>query len=89
MKDFDQSTFFADEDIAFSSFAYRIMAARAIGRLLKLNQPFCPDSSELVVAVDISINNWFLHLPEEKKTPLGKDGRLDEMMFQAHMTTNS
>ena len=86
---YDQYTFFDDEDASFSSFAYRVIASRSIGRLLALNQPFCPESSELVTSIDIAINNWLLHLPEQKQTPLTKDGSLDEMMFQAHMMTNA
>jgi hypothetical protein len=66
-----------------------VVAARSIGRLLALNQPFCPESSEIVTSIDIAINNWLLHLPEQKQTPLGKDGKMDEMMFQAHMMVNA
>ena len=34
---------------------------------------------------DASIVNWSLHLPATKRDPVDKDGRLDEMLFQAHM----
>ena len=80
---------FLDDDATFSSFAYRITAIRELGNLLKLNQSFCPDSSEIVLAVDASLTNWLLHLPESKTTPLDENGRVDEMMFQAHMIINA
>ena len=89
LQDYDQYTFFDDDENAFSSFAYRVIAARQIGRLLALNQPFCPESNEIVNSIDIALNNWMLHLPEQKQTPLGKDGKMDEMMFQAHMMANA
>lgn len=40
-------------------------------------------------AADASIGNWFLHLPDEKKEIVGKDGKLDEMLFQAHMVIHA
>lgn len=89
LQDYDQYTFFDDDEQTFSSFAYRIVAARQIGRLLALNEPFCPESNQIVNSIDIALNNWMLHLPEQKQTPLGSDGKMDEMMFQAHMMVNA
>ena len=84
----DEATFF-DEEVTFSSYAYRITAVRELGNLLKLNQSFCPDSSEIVHAVDASLTNWMLHLPQSKNTPIEEDGRVDEMIFQAHTIINA
>src|SRR5690606_29876917 len=36
-------------------------------------------------AADASLTNWFLHLPEPKKELVQADGKVDEMLFQAHM----
>ncbi|MCJ1404274.1 hypothetical protein MMC11_007499 [Xylographa trunciseda] len=80
---------FLDDEAAFSSYAYRITAIRELGNLLKLNLSFCPDSSEIVHTVDASLTNWLLHLPESKVTPLDENGKVDEMMFQAHMIINA
>ncbi|MCJ1281608.1 hypothetical protein MMC26_000928 [Xylographa opegraphella] len=80
---------FLDDEATFSSYAYRITAIRELGNLLKLNLSFCPDSSEIVHAVDASLTNWQLHLPESKVTPLDENGKVDEMMFQAHMIINA
>ncbi|MCJ1317182.1 hypothetical protein MMC15_002505 [Xylographa vitiligo] len=80
---------FLDDEATFSSYAYRITAIRELGNLLKLNLSFCPDSSEIVHAVDASLTNWLLHLPESKVTPLDENGKVDEMMFQAHMIINA
>ncbi|KAI5800163.1 hypothetical protein DFH27DRAFT_623391 [Peziza echinospora] len=36
-------------------------------------------------AADASLVNWALHLPDDKKELVGKDRKVDEMLFQAHM----
>lgn len=84
-----EETAFLDDNVAFSSYAYRITAIRELGNLLTLNRSFCPDSSLIANSVDASLTNWLLHLPESKMTPIDVDGRLDEMMFQAHMIVNA
>ena len=76
---------FAENEVQYSSYTYRILAIRELGKLLALNESFCPDSSEIVINLDTALNNWVLHLPEGKKDPIDADGRIDEMMFQAHM----
>ena len=82
-------TAFQDDDVTFSSYAYRITAIREMGNLLVLNQSFCPTSSEIVLAVDAALQNWLLHLPKSKETPLDENGQIDEMMFQAHAIVNA
>jgi hypothetical protein len=79
---------FADNPLSLSSNAYRILAVRQLSSLLQLNRSFCPNSSDVVTSVDASLTSFLLHLPDEKKCPLDKHGRLDEMMFQAHMIIN-
>ena len=76
---------FAENEVQYSSYTYRILAIRELGKLLALNESFCPDSSEIVIRLDTALNNWVLHLPEGKKDPIDANGRIDEMMFQAHM----
>jgi hypothetical protein len=45
---------------------------------------FRPDD-ENVVRIETLLTNWRLHLPPTKRDALQKNGKLDEMMFQAHM----
>lgn len=79
LQEFD-NRYFAAEDTVFSSFSYRVEAVRILGQVLAA-QAAGSDTD----AADQSIVNWFLHLPEAKKELVGKDGKVDEMLFQAHM----
>ncbi|PWW72308.1 hypothetical protein C7212DRAFT_354685 [Tuber magnatum] len=78
LNQFDER-YFAAEQIVFSSFAYRIDAVRILGQVLAATSD----------AADASLVNWGLHLPDCKKELVGKDCRVDEMLFQAHMVINA
>jgi hypothetical protein len=39
--------------------------------------------------IDAHLVNWRLHLPDTKKDFINNEGRLDEMLFQAHMITEA
>ncbi|KAJ4324158.1 hypothetical protein N0V84_003991 [Fusarium piperis] len=75
---------FSGEDREFSSFAYRIQCARNLGKFMRVPPIYGPDDENLA-RIETLLTNWRLHLPESKRDALSKDGRLDEMMFQAHM----
>ncbi|KAI8715407.1 Zn(2)-C6 fungal-type domain-containing protein [Fusarium sp. LHS14.1] len=75
---------FSGEDREFSSFAYRIQCARNLGKFMRVPPIYGPDDENLA-RIETLLTNWRLHLPVSKQDSLGKDGRLDEMMFQAHM----
>lgn len=47
--------------------------------------PIFGPEDENLARIEALLTNWRLHLPESKKDALQKDGKLDEMMFQAHM----
>lgn len=79
-----EDTDFSGEDQEFSSFAYRILCARNLGKFMRVPPIFGPDDENLA-RIEALLTNWRLHLPESKKDALYKDGKLDEMMFQAHM----
>lgn len=83
---FDERVF-ADEDIDFSSFSYRIEAVRILGRVVALGD-IIQGQQEQVEIVDARIASWFHHLPESKSELLRADGTIDEMMFQAMMIVN-
>jgi len=87
LKQFDDR-YFAAEQIVFSSFAYRVDAVRILGQVLAVGQNSNPEDL-MADAADASLVNWGLHLPDSKKELVGKDGRIDEMLFQAHMVINA
>jgi hypothetical protein len=78
---------FADEDIDFSSYCYRIEAVRILGRVVVLSETM-QGQQEVVEAIDARIASWFHHLPESKAELMRGDGTVDEMMFQAIMLVN-
>lgn len=79
---------FSGDDREFSSFAYRILCARNLGKFMRLPPIFGPDD-ENVARMEALITNWRLHLPETKKHALDEAGELDEMMFQANMMSHA
>ncbi|KAL4872885.1 hypothetical protein BDV12DRAFT_161700 [Aspergillus spectabilis] len=78
---------FADEERDFSSFTYRIEAARILGRVVAI-QDLVEGQQDQVEAIDARITSFFHHLPESKAELLRPDGTVDEMMFQATMLMN-
>ncbi|KAL2181336.1 uncharacterized protein P884DRAFT_190670 [Thermothelomyces heterothallicus CBS 202.75] len=87
MEDFDDQGF-SDEDREFSSFTYRIAAARNLGRMMRMPPVMFPDDST-VDRVQSLLTNWRIHLPDSKRDDLNKNCTLDEMMFQAHFITHA
>ncbi|KAK3302445.1 uncharacterized protein B0T15DRAFT_487574 [Chaetomium strumarium] len=87
MEDFDDQDF-SGEDREFSSFAYRIAAARNLGRMMRMPPVMFP-GDENVNRVQSLLSNWRMHLPESKRDDLSKNCQLDEMMFQAHFITHA
>ncbi|KAK2589978.1 hypothetical protein QQS21_012343 [Conoideocrella luteorostrata] len=75
---------FSGEDREFSSFAYRVLCARNLGKLMRTPPIFGPEDENLA-KIETLLTNWRLHLPQSKRDALQKNGKLDEMMFQAHM----
>jgi len=82
MEDFDDQGF-SDEDREFSSFTYRIAAARNLGRMMRMPPVMFPDLA-IIDRVQSLLTNWRLHLPDGKRDDLSRNCTLDEMMFQAH-----
>lgn len=74
---------FSGEDRPFSSFAYRITAARNLGRFMRTPVTLFP-GDENVAKIQSLLTNWRLHLPESKQHSVTKKCQLDEMMFQGH-----
>jgi len=87
MEDFDDQIF-SGEDRPFSSFAYRIAAARNLGRFMRTPITMFP-GDENVAKVESLLTNWRIHLPESKRHNINKKCKLDEMMFQGHFITHA
>ncbi|KAL2869195.1 Zn(II)2Cys6 transcription factor [Aspergillus lucknowensis] len=83
---FDERVF-ADEERDFSSYTYRIEAARILGKVISI-QNLVEGQQDQVESVDARITSFFHHLPESKAELLRPDGTVDEMMFQATMVVN-
>lgn len=88
LQEFDDR-YFATESTIFSSFAYRVEAVRILGQVLSVSMMGSPDDTR-ADAADASLANWGLHLPEVKKELVkGRERKVDEMLFQAHMVINA
>ena len=87
LEDFEDRELSGD-DREFSSFSYRIQCGRNLGQMMRCPPMYSPDD-ENIDRIETLLSNWRLHLPETKKHALQRDGKLDEMMFQAHMMMNA
>ncbi|GKT53752.1 C6 zinc finger domain-containing protein [Colletotrichum tofieldiae] len=79
---------FSGEDRQFSSFAYRVLAGRNLGRFMRIPPIFGPDDENLA-RIETLLTNWRLHLPTSKRNALDQKLQPDEMIFQANMMTNA
>jgi hypothetical protein len=87
LDDFEDQDF-SGEEWEFSSYSYRILSARNLGKFMRMPPMFGPDD-ENIAHVEALLTNFRLYLPPSKKNALQKDGKMDEMMFQALMMTNA
>ncbi|KAL2881091.1 hypothetical protein SGCOL_003381 [Colletotrichum sp. CLE4] len=79
---------FSGDDREFSSFAYRILAGRNLGKFMRVPPIYGPDDENLG-RIEALLTNWRLHLPLSKKDALNQKLQSDEMIFQANMMTNA
>lgn len=86
IEEFDDETF-CDEEICWSSYTYRIAAARNLDRILQSTQILFLDDPA-IYQLEAYLTNWHLHLPQSKRVLFDQFGTFDEMLFQAHMITN-
>jgi hypothetical protein len=75
---------FLDDEIPFCSNAYRIDAMFRFGLCLEAIDCERLSSAKLRQA-DTALANWFLQLPESKRSPIDRHGNIDELLFQAHL----
>ncbi|OJJ66089.1 hypothetical protein ASPBRDRAFT_138635 [Aspergillus brasiliensis CBS 101740] len=78
---------FGPKNIRFSSFAYLIgavqCAAFALTTTSKIPAEEC--STHITQAADCSLDGWRLLLPPDHKQVMDVTGKVDELMFQAHL----
>jgi len=86
IEDFEDESF-SNEDIDWSSYAYRIAAARNLDRILQSSQIIFTEDPA-ICRLEAWLTNWHLHLPQDKRNFIDPFGTFDEMLFQAHMITN-
>ncbi|OLN81823.1 hypothetical protein CCHL11_08898 [Colletotrichum chlorophyti] len=79
---------FTGDDREFSSFAYRILAGRNLGKFMRVPPIYGPEDENLA-RIEALLTNWRLHLPESKKDALSQKLQSDEMIFQANMMTHA
>lgn len=80
-----QDRTFSNDDYPWSSFAYKIEAARILGTVLQLSPDRFAVTNPQVEAIDASISSFLLSLPPEKREVVEHDGVCDEVLFGAHM----
>ena len=80
---------FAQEDIIYSSFAYRIEAIRILGKVLAVDFSIYASDSHDIETLEASLSSWLFCLPVSKQDFLSAEGKVDEMIFQAHMIFNA
>ena len=77
---------FAEEDLDFSSFCYRIDAVILLSRVMSVGGDV--NGKEEAEGIDLALSSWCYHLPQSKQEVLAHDGTVDEMLFQAYMIIN-
>lgn len=80
---------FANDDIIGSSFAYRVEAIRILGTVLGVDRSMYAPNNDEFEAIAASLSSWLLCLPPSKREILDQEGKIDEMLFQAHMIVNA
>ena len=88
LKDFE-ARFFMDDETKYSSFSYRIAAARALSKVIAVSGVQETLTSTAKREAELEMENLMLHLPKQKQTYVDSEGVVDEIAFQAHMIINA
>lgn len=83
-KDF-QDREFAEIEIVYSSIVYLYDIAKDVSHVMDMFLETGTFSDAMIERCDTRMAIWLSLLPASKKDPLLKDGRVDEIMFSAHM----
>ena len=84
MTEFDRR-FFAEEEIEYSSFSYRIAAARALSGIIPISNTPSFQALSSHTEAELVLENLVLHLPKHMQSFVNKDGSTNEILFQTHM----
>ncbi|KAK2746545.1 hypothetical protein FQN55_005531 [Onygenales sp. PD_40] len=82
--EFDDREFDA-VDVVFSSFAYLIDASRILGTALAVGSDAGNPVDPAVDHADSGLVAWAFHLPDVKQEMVTKKGKVDPILFLAHM----
>ena len=84
LHDFD-SRFFDDDSIKYSSFTYRIAAARTLRKIISSTRNQGNPGAISRKEVELEMENLILHLPNHMEICIDSEGAINEVTFQAHM----
>lgn len=76
------------DNYQFSSFAYRILSVQNLGQVMH-NLNAAELDADLHAQLEVLLASWRHNLPACKQDSVQRDGRTDEMMFQAHMLNHT
>ncbi|KAH1500266.1 hypothetical protein LV164_003187 [Aspergillus fumigatus] len=76
-----------DEERRFPSSAYRIQAVRVMGMVMELNRSLDIDLDTQIETIDAVLAALLMQLPSSQRDAYGSHCGLDEMTFQAQMTS--
>lgn len=80
---------FAEEELNFSSFAYLVDLGHIIGAILALGTEPRDTFERDVISADARLMNWIMYLPKQKQLVVEDPGKVDEVMFHAHIIYNT
>ena len=89
LTEFDRR-FLAEADVEFSSFTYRIAAARALSEIIVTSIGQSPAQTvSSTNEAELILENLILHLPKKMETIFNDDESVNDMLFQTHMILNA
>jgi Fungal Zn(2)-Cys(6) binuclear cluster domain/Fungal specific transcription factor domain len=80
-----QNRIFAEDNHHWSSFAYEVEAVRIMHNVLQARTPDQRFNDADVEALDASLSGFQFALPASKRDFAERDGKIDEVLFAAHM----
>lgn len=81
--------FYMDDGVEYSSFSYRIAAARALTKVIMVCCTLEVPPWSSIRDAELEMENLRLHLPASMQTYINSGGEVDEVAFQAHMIMNA
>lgn len=81
--------FVAEEEIQYSSFSYRIAAARALGGIIPVSIGPSLQALPSHKEAELVLENLVLHLPKQMQSFVNRDGSINETLFQTHMVIHA